>query len=190
LRRLAWDLSLFATAEFAFVRLPPQYITGSSIMPNKANPDVVELLRARTASIEGALVEVQSILSLPSGYHRDLQLSKAPLVRGLQFARQALAIVPELIRSLAFDPERMRNAITPDMFATDIALERAAAGAPFREAYHQAKNELANLPPRDAEHSLAQRVSPGACGDLQLEQIGARLESMISCIPETSGEGG
>jgi argininosuccinate lyase len=71
LRRLAWDLSLFTTTEFSFVRLPPQYITGSSIMPNKSNPDVVELLRARTASIECALVEIQSILSLTSGYHRD-----------------------------------------------------------------------------------------------------------------------
>ena len=80
-RRLAWDLSLFTTSEFDFVSLPEQYTTGSSIMPNKSNPDVVELLRGRAATIDGAIVEIQSVLSLPSGYQRDLQLTKAPLIR-------------------------------------------------------------------------------------------------------------
>ena len=78
-RRLAWDLSLFTTSEFDFVRLPNQYTTGSSIMPNKLNPDVVELLRGRAATIEAAIVEIQATISLPSGYQRDLQLTKAPL---------------------------------------------------------------------------------------------------------------
>ncbi|MGK2924093.1 MAG: lyase family protein, partial [Lysobacterales bacterium] len=77
-RRLAWDLSLFTTSEFDFVELPREYTTGSSIMPNKANPDVVELLRGRAATVEAAIVEIQSLLSLPSGYQRDLQLTKAP----------------------------------------------------------------------------------------------------------------
>ena len=95
-RRLAWDLSLFTTSEFNFVRLPAQYTTGSSIMPNKANPDVVELLRGSVATVESAVLEIQSVLSLPSGYQRDLQLTKAPLIRGLKAARQALAIVPPL----------------------------------------------------------------------------------------------
>ena len=83
LRRLAWDLSLFTTSEFHFVSLPEAYTTGSSIMPNKANPDVVELLRGRAATVEAAMVEIQSVLSLPSGYQRDLQLTKAPLILSL-----------------------------------------------------------------------------------------------------------
>ena len=114
-RRLAWDLSLFTTAEFGFVRLPPEYTTGSSIMPNKSNPDVVELLRARVATLEGAAVEIQSILSLPSGYQRDLQLTKAPVIRGLEGAVRALAIVPGLVSSLGFETGNMRRAISPDM---------------------------------------------------------------------------
>jgi argininosuccinate lyase len=185
-RRLAWDLSLFTTSEFNFVRLPSQYTTGSSIMPNKSNPDVVELLRGRVATLEGAVVEIQSILSLPSGYQRDLQLSKAPLIRGLEAAVKALAIVPALVSGLIFEKERMRNAITPEMFATDLALEQAAAGVPFREAYRQAKQKLAELPPRDVEHSLALRVSPGACGDLQLDRIRARLDAVTARIPVKS----
>jgi argininosuccinate lyase len=175
-RRLAWDLSLFTTSEFGFVSLPRQYITGSSIMPNKFNPDVVELLRGRAATPEAAITEIQSVLSLPSGYQRDLQLTKAPLIRGMEASLQALAIVPALVRGMAFRPERMRAAISTDMYATDIALQQAAAGVPFREAYLDAKKKLDQLETPDAEASLAQRVSPGACADLRLEQIRERLE--------------
>jgi len=182
-RRLAWDLSLFTTAEFNFIRLPKQYTTGSSIMPNKSNPDVVELLRGRAAILEGAVVEIQSVLSLPSGYQRDLQLTKAPVIRGLLTAVQALSIVPALVRGLAFDEERMRSAITADMFATDLAQDEAARGVPFREAYRAVKERLGNLPPGDIAQSLARRVSPGACGALRLESIQQRLESLDQRIP-------
>ena len=182
-RRLAWDLSLFTTAEFGFVRLPPEYTTGSSIMPNKSNPDVVELLRARVATLEGAAVEIQSILSLPSGYQRDLQLTKAPVIRGLEGAVRALAIVPGLVSSLGFETGNMRRAISPDMFATDFAVEQAAAGVPFREAYRQAKEKIAEQAPGSAEQSLTERISPGACGDLQLDCIRARLEKMAAQYP-------
>ena len=179
-RRLAWDLSLFTTAEFDFVTLPAQYTTGSSIMPNKSNPDVVELLRGRVATIDAAVMEIQSLLSLPSGYQRDLQLTKAPLIRGLKSALQALAIVPPLIEGLEFKEEKMRQSISPEMFATDIAQAQAAQGVPFRRAYLDAKKKLGEVDAVDAAASLAQRVSPGACGDLQLERIRRRLEQEIS----------
>ncbi|MBT8055712.1 MAG: argininosuccinate lyase [Gammaproteobacteria bacterium] len=174
-RRLAWDLSLFTTSEFGFVRLPREYITGSSIMPNKFNPDVVELLRGRAATPEAAITEIQSILSLPSGYQRDLQLTKAPLIRGMESSLQALSIVPALIEGMEFQADRMRSAISPDMFATDIALEQTAAGVPFREAYLEAKRKLDEMDAPDVEASLAQRVSPGGCADLGLKLIRQRL---------------
>jgi len=179
LRRLAWDLSLFTTAEFGFMVLPAEYTTGSSIMPNKANPDVVELLRARAATTAAAVTEIQSLLSLPSGYQRDLQLTKPPLIRGLAAALQALAIVPNLVDGLGFKEERMKQAISAEMFATDIALERAARGVPFRTAYADAKRELGKLAEPDAAASLAQRVSPGGCGNLLLERIRERLEQEL-----------
>ena len=187
LRRLAWDLSLFTTAEFKFVRLPSQYTTGSSIMPNKSNPDVVELLRGRVATLEGAAVEIQSILSLPSGYQRDLQLTKAPVIRGLEVAVRALAIVPALVSGLRFETQNMHNAISPEMYATDLAVELAAAGVPFREAYRQAKEKMGELAQRDAGQSLAQRISPGACGDLQLHRIRDRLQTVMARIPSING---
>ena len=183
-RRLTWDLSLFTSAEFDFVDLPQQYTTGSSIMPNKRNQDVVELLRGRAATLEGAVAEIQSLISLPSGYQRDLQLTKSPLIRGLQVAGQALAILPALISGLKLKEQRMRAAISADMFATDLVLEQAAAGLPFREAYRIAKQQMSEMPERDVDASLAQRVSPGGCGNLLLERIRARLEAVSSRLSE------
>jgi argininosuccinate lyase len=180
IRRLAWDLSLFTTSEFDFLSLPGQYTTGSSIMPNKSNPDVIELLRGRVATPAAAITEIQSVLSLPSGYQRDLQLTKAPLIRGMVASLQALAIVPALIKGLEFKRQNMLNAISPEMFATDLALEQAAAGVPFRSAYLAAKNQLDQNEAVDVSVSLAQRCSPGACGDLQLDRIRRRLETELT----------
>lgn len=178
-QRLAWDLSLFSAAEFAFVSLPDRYTTGSSIMPNKRNPDVVELLRARPAVVDAAIHEIQGVLALPSGYHRDLQFTKPPLIRGLAAAIQALAIVPGLVHGLQLDFKRMRSAISPEMFATDAAVDLAAEGVPFRSAYRQVKDSLVGVDDdvRETapEESLARRVSPGAAADLRLDEIRRRL---------------
>ncbi len=176
-RRLAWDISLFTTAEFAFVTLPPELTTGSSIMPNKKNPDVVELLRAAPAVVQGALVEVQSILSLPSGYQRDLQGTKGPTIRAIDKGLAALAIAEVVVRRMEFDRGRMRAAIDGEMFATDRAVELTAQGVPFRDAYRKVADELDALATKTPEESLAARVSPGAPGNLMLDVLRARLEA-------------
>ena len=90
--------------------------------------------------------------------------------------------MPALVGGVAFNEERMRAAISDDMYATDIALEQAAAGVPFREAYLAAKKKLDELEAPDAAASLAQRVSPGACADLRLEQIRERLELEMAAV--------
>jgi argininosuccinate lyase len=109
-RRLAWDLSLFTMAELGFATLPTAYTTGSSIMPNKRNPDVVELLRALPGVVEGARAELGATLSLPSGYHRDLQATKGPVLRAFGRGLEGLALVPTLIDEVRFDEARMRAA--------------------------------------------------------------------------------
>src|SRR5690606_24139991 len=113
LRRLAWDLSLFTSAEFGFVELPPQYATGSSIMPNKRNPDVVELMRGTYASVAAAKAELEHLLSLPSGYHRDLQVSKGALFHGFGKGLQALALLPDLLWRLQWRPAALQAALDP-----------------------------------------------------------------------------
>jgi argininosuccinate lyase len=175
LRRLAWDLSLFTTSEFGFVKLDDAFTTGSSIMPQKRNPDVVELMRAACSVVQGALAEVQSITALPSGYHRDLQLSKAPLLRGLDEALATARLLPRLIQGLRFDRERMEAAITPECFATDRAIELTASGVPFRDAYRRIASDPTGGEGKSAAESLAARVSPGAPGDLRLDDIARRL---------------
>ncbi|MCA1714128.1 MAG: argininosuccinate lyase, partial [Gammaproteobacteria bacterium] len=177
LRRLAWDVSLFTSAEFGFVALPPQYTTGSSLMPNKRNPDVVELLRGSYASVAAARCEIEQLLSLPSGYHRDLQISKGALFHGFGKGLTALALLPGLLRNLQWQPERMRAALEPAMYATDLAIDLARQGMPFRDAYRQAADP-ARWSEGDPAASLAARASPGGAADLRLELLYRRLASL------------
>jgi len=178
LRRLAWDLSLFTTHEFGFVKLPEQYCTGSSIMPNKNNPDTVELLRAVHGVVQGAQTELASVLSLPSGYQRDLQATKPPLLRAFGKGLQALKLLPDLLATFEWQEERMRESITSEMLATDRALDMAREGIPFRDAYKSAIAEGGEISHEEIAQSLIDRVSPGGCGQLETGLLEARLEAL------------
>ena len=175
LRRLAWDMSLFTTHEFGFVKLPAQYCTGSSIMPNKNNPDTVELLRAVHGVIQGAQTELASVLSLPSGYQRDLQATKPPLLRAFAKGLQALDLLPGLLATFEWQKERMRDSITSEMLATDRAMDMARDGIPFRDAYKAASAKSADISDKEIAQSLARRGSPGGCGQLETALLETRL---------------
>lgn len=179
LRRLAWDLSLYTTSEFGFVSLPPQYTTGSSIMPNKRNPDVIELMRATHASVAAARTEIEQLLSLPSGYQRDLQASKGAIFHGFSRGMAALELLPALLANLEWREDRLRAAIDSGMYATDVAVEAAITGVPFREAYRAAAEGAVTAGQgRTPEGSLAARTSPGAAADLRLDALRARWEAL------------
>ncbi|GAB3352460.1 argininosuccinate lyase [Lysobacter tyrosinilyticus] len=177
LRRLAWDLSLFTSAEFGFVALPAEYTTGSSIMPNKRNPDVIELMRATYSAAAAARTEIEQLLSLPSGYHRDLQFSKGAIFHAFSRGLGALELLPDLLRNLEWRPDAMRTALDPSMYATDLAVDLARQGMPFRDAYKQAADP-ARWAQGDPQASLTARVSPGAAADLRLGALRSRLESL------------
>ena len=142
LGRLATDLLLFYTREFAFVELPAEMTTGSSIMPQKRNPDVLELIRGRSATALACLVEALSVYSrLPSGYNRDLQLIKAPLFRGIDVCSQVLAVLPAALEGLRFRPENIR--LDPSIQAAARANELVVKeGIPFRDAYRRVAAEI------------------------------------------------
>ncbi len=178
LRRLAWDMSLFTTHEFGFIKLPAQYCTGSSIMPNKNNPDTVELLRAVHGVVQGAQTELASVLSLPSGYQRDLQATKPPLLRAFGKGLQALDLLPDLLATFKWQKERMRGSITSEMLATDRALDMARDGIPFRDAYKSASAEDADISDEVIAQSLINRVSPGGCGQLETALLESRLRAL------------
>jgi argininosuccinate lyase len=142
LGRLAADLLLFYTQEFAFVSLPEAFTTGSSIMPQKRNPDVFELMRGRSAVAQAALAEVLGITQkLTSGYHRDLQLIKAPLFRGIDSCLQTLSILPSALDGVTFRPENID--LDPSIHAAAEANALVSReGIPFREAYRRVADKL------------------------------------------------
>jgi argininosuccinate lyase len=142
LGRLAADLLLFYTQEFAYVSLPEAFTTGSSIMPQKRNPDVFELMRGRSAVAHAALNEVLGITQkLTSGYHRDLQLIKPPLFRAIDSCSQTLAILPDALNGVRFRPENIR--LDPSIHAAAAANALVAKeGIPFREAYRRVAAKL------------------------------------------------
>jgi argininosuccinate lyase len=144
--RLAADLLLFYTQEFGFVSLPPSFTTGSSIMPQKRNPDVFELMRGRSAVAQGALNEVLSITQkLSSGYHRDLQLIKPPLFRGIDSCLQTLDILPSALAGVRFNPQNIR--LDPGIHAAAEANDLVTKdNVPFREAYRQVAAKLKDPP--------------------------------------------
>ena len=137
LGRLAADLLLFYTQEFAFVSLPASFTTGSSIMPQKRNPDVFELVRGRSAVAHACLIEVLGIFAkLPSGYQRDLQLIKPPLFRGIDLALATAGIMAVAIDGVRFRPEAVK--LDPAIHAAEEANALVAReGIPFREAYRR-----------------------------------------------------
>ncbi|HEY5810234.1 MAG TPA: argininosuccinate lyase [Povalibacter sp.] len=140
--RLASDLMLFYTQEFSFVELPDAFTTGSSIMPQKRNPDVFELIRGRTATAQACLQEVMGIVAkLPSGYQRDLQLIKVPLFRGIDLCLDTLAILPSALAGVKFRRDRIR--LDPSIHAAAEANELVVKeGIPFREAYRRVGEKL------------------------------------------------
>ncbi|MFO8099615.1 MAG: argininosuccinate lyase [Salinibacter sp.] len=137
--RLASDLVLYATAEFDFVDLPPEHCTGSSIMPQKTNPDVLELARAYHHRLAAELQALATgPANLPGGYHRDLQLTKGAVLRSLQITSDVLRALRDVVAGTTFRAERTEAACTPALFATYRALRRVDRGVPFRTAYQQA----------------------------------------------------
>lgn len=137
--RLAWDVSLYTSAEFALLSLDDALTTGSSIMPQKRNPDVAELLRGQVHRVRAAQREIEDLTVLPGGYHRDLQHTKAPLLRGVNVGLQTVRIAALLVQGL----HPRVQLLDPELFATSEAFSRAQrSGRPFREVYREVGQEV------------------------------------------------
>lgn len=143
LGRMASDLLLFYTQEFAYISLAADITTGSSIMPHKRNPDVLELIRASSATVQACLAESLLITSkLPSGYQRDLQRLKAPLFRGIDLAVESVDIMAHVLDGMRFIPENI--SLDPGVYAAEEANRLVRdEGLPFREAYRRVAERYA-----------------------------------------------
>ena len=167
LSRLGEDVVLWASSEFGFVKLADEIATGSSLMPQKKNPDIAELLRGRAGRALGALVALGTVLKgLPLAYDRDLQEDKPALFAGVDNALDSIRAAELMVRHLEFDRERLAAAASdPGLVATDAAEDLVRAGVPFRRAHETVGRQVregAFKAPSKAAASLRRRDLPGA----------------------------
>jgi argininosuccinate lyase len=138
LNKIASDLILFSMPEFGYFKLPSEFQTGSSIMPHKKNPDVFEIVRAKYGQIVSYEFQIKNIISnLISGYNRDLQLTKAPIIKGFDITKDSIDIMTLIINSLKVDKNRCESAMSEELFATEEVYKLVKKGFPFRDAYLQ-----------------------------------------------------
>lgn len=138
LNKTATDLIFFSMPELGYVELPAEFCTGSSIMPHKKNPDVLELVRAKYHQVVAYELQLKSMLAnLISGYHRDVQLSKEPVMKGLEVTRSCVSIMTLIFEHLTVNKTRCEQALTRELFATEEVYELVKQGVPFREAYRR-----------------------------------------------------
>ena len=179
--RLAQDMILFSMPEFGYFRLPREYCTGSSIMPQKFNPDVLELVRGKTAQVIGWQTAALGILhAMPGGYNRDLQDCKLLYMKSLSTVRTTLRIMAKMVAGMTIDRERLRAGFIPGVFATDVALRMVALGTPWREAYHEVRDHLERLGKEDPDSAVAAKTHEGATGGIDYRLYRERISSLVS----------
>ncbi|MCF0072297.1 argininosuccinate lyase [Dyadobacter sp. CY261] len=179
--RLAMDVCLYNSQNFGFIVLPDDLTTGSSIMPHKKNPDVAELLRAKTNRMKALPMEVTMVLSnLPSGYHRDMQLLKEILMPAFDEILDCLDIAAFMLEHMKVKQNLLDDPKYDLLFSVERVNELVLAGVPFRDAYKQVGAEIGDgsyIAPRELKHS-----HEGSIGNLQTEQIRERMEREISAF--------
>lgn len=212
LSRLAEDLILFSSAEFGFVKLSDQYSTGSSLMPQKRNPDAMELARGKAGRLVGGLVGMLTLLKgLPTGYNKDLQEDKETLFDAFDTLETLLPAVTGTVTTMTFDAERCLAAVDPAMFATDLADFLVRRGIPFREAHEMVGNlvraaeeagtTLSELPSATFEevseqfaaadlkalfHPRVSLASRSSVGGTAPEAVRAQIELLRTSLDESS----
>ena len=193
LSRLAEDMILFSMPEFSYFRLPREYCTGSSIMPQKFNPDVLELVRSKAAQTLGLQTAALSLLhAMPGGYNRDLQDCKWLYMKGLDTTRTTLRILAKVVGGMKVDAERCRAAFSPGVFATDVALRMVAAGTPWRDAYHEVRDQFAALydgrpadvANLDPDEAVAAKTHEGTTGGIDHALYARREKAALKSAAE------
>lgn len=141
--RFASDMLLFTMQEFGFFSLPQSFTTGSSIMPQKRNYDVFEIMRGNVKVFRGYEQQIRQIIEgMNSNYHRDLQLTKLPFIEAIKLCETTLALLIEIVPQIEIHTDKLAEAMTPDIFATDEVYKLVQKGATFRDAYRTVKDNI------------------------------------------------
>ncbi len=179
--RLAMDVCLYNSQNFGFIVLPDALTTGSSIMPHKKNPDVAELLRAKTNRLKALPIEVTLVLSnLPSGYHRDMQLLKEILMPAFDEMLDCLDIAAFMLENMEVKTNLLVESRYDLLFSVERVNELVMQGVPFRDAYRQVGQEIAdgaNTPPPSR---VLNHIHEGSIGNLNLPEINQRMAEELA----------
>jgi len=185
LSRMAQDLMLFTMPEFGYFTLPDELCTGSSIMPQKKNPDVIELVRARATRVKACELAVYDLIKgSPGGYNRDLQDAKEPFMDGIAMTRACLLVLAPFVQTIQVNKDALIAGFTPDVFATDRALELVGQGVPFRDAYHHVKENLGELESMDPVKAIEQKTHLGAPLGIDWELLNDRAKAVVETVRE------
>jgi argininosuccinate lyase len=184
LNRLACDLLFFTTQEFQFFRLDDSISTGSSIMPQKKNLDVAELIRGRTATVIACRAEMtMNILNKISGYHRDGQEIKRPLFLGLKYTSMSLDAMSAVLDNIEPNEEVMMKSMLdcPGLFAAHKAFDKVREGMTFRDAYREVGSDIAHIKvtESDVKKWLKMSTHQGGTGNLQLDKVEAEVKRLM-----------
>jgi len=183
LSKLSNDLILFSTEEFGFFEIPEEFKTGSSMMPKKRNPDALELIRARVSKVLSYYFQIMNtIKDLPSGYNRDLQETKEPILKGLTITNSCLEMMTSIINDLKVNKEKLEKAFSPEIYAADKAFELVAQGIPFREAYREIERNLEKVELTSPEEIIKKRKTKGTTGDLGLDELEKKIKEELSFL--------
>lgn len=169
--KISQDLMIFTLPELGYFSLPKELTTGSSIMPQKKNPDGLELARSRTALILSLSERVKSIIKcLPSGYNRDFQDTKEPMMEGFKTTLELIRITKVMIDGLSVHEDALRKGCVSELYATDRVMEKVMSGGNFRDSYLSVGLDLESVE-RDTDpvESLKKRTSTGTTGNLNIE---------------------
>jgi len=178
LAKMAMDICLYMSQNFSFISFPDELTTGSSIMPHKKNPDVFELIRGKCNKIQAVPNQLALLTTnLPSGYHRELQLTKEIIVPAIQELKSCLEMMMFSIKSIQVKPDILDDKKYDYLFSVDTLNDLVLSGVPFRDAYKQIGQQIADgtfKPKREINHTHA-----GSLGNLCLEEIRRKMEAVL-----------
>lgn len=170
LAKLSTDVILFSTPEMGYLNLPLEFCSGSSLMPNKCNPDPFELIRAKSAAVLANLWQtIEVTRALPSGYNRDFQETKRPLFDSFDIVGKSLDVISIIMAKVTANKDKCLAAFSSEVFATDYALQLVEQGVPFRDAYKQVALKLNELNACDPLQNIEAKTHLGATGNLRLD---------------------
>ena len=181
LSRFATDLIYFTMPKFEYFTLPREMLLGSSIMPQKENPDIFEILRGKVGEISSFKVALSNILGkLHTGYSRDLQLTKGYLFKAFDITLSGIEIMNAVFKSLHVNTEELRKDFTREIFATDYALKLVEEkGIPFREAYREIAKNIDKIKSPTPEEVIEKRIHLGTACNLKIEEDFGKVEQLI-----------